>query len=51
MFGLVAVILGLAMVMPKRVRREGIYKSDLILSGIVIFVIGKYKRDKRYLCY
>ena len=51
MFGLVAVILSLAMVRPKRVRREGIYKSDLILSGIVIFVIGKYKRDKRYLCY
>jgi hypothetical protein len=50
-FGLVAVILSLAMVMPKLVRREGIYKSDLILSGIVIFVIGKYKRDKRYLCY
>jgi hypothetical protein len=40
MFGLLAVILSLAMVMSKLVRREGIYKSDLILSRIVIFVIG-----------
>ena len=39
-FGLVAVILSLAMILPKLVHRVGIYKSDLILSGIVVFVIG-----------
>ena len=38
--GLIALILSLAMVMPKLVPGAKIYKSDLILSGIVVFVMG-----------